>query len=286
MHQVKKPVQVSFKPLSEAIRAPETTISDFCKMDDTSSINLAFQAVHEFKKRHGHLPRPWHAEDASAFVALATELNEAQYKYEAVSEYVLRLFASTCSGQISPMQAVIGGTAGQEIMKACSGKFMPIYQFFFFDCRETLPEKPFEGLNNALCTVDEASELSLRRYKSQIAVYGKNFQKKLGASKYFIVGAGALGCEYLKNFAMLGMCTKVESGKLFITDMDTIEKSNLNRQFLFRPHDVQQNKSTVAAAAARRMNPALNVIPHTNRVCAETEHVYDDLFFEGKLLDQ
>lgn len=103
----------------------------------------------------------------------------------------------------------------------------------------------------------------------------------MGASKYFIVGAGALGCEYLKNFAMLGMCTKAGNGKLFVTDMDTIEKSNLNRQFLFRPHDVQNNKSTVAGAAAQRMNPDLNCIPHTNRVCTETEHIYDDGFFEG-----
>ncbi len=251
-------------------------------MDDTNSINLAFQAVHEFKKRFGHFPRPWHADDATNFVNVANQLNESQYKYEGVSEYIMRLFSSTCMGQISPMQAVIGGTAGQEIMKACSGKFMPIYQFFFFDCRETLPEKPFEELNNSLCTVNEANELYLRRYKSQIAVYGKSFQKKLGASKYFVVGAGALGCEYLKNFAMLGMCSKEENGRLFITDMDTIEKSNLNRQFLFRPHDVQKNKSTVAAAAAQKMNPSLNVIPHTNRVCTDTEHVYDDLFFEGK----
>ena len=80
---------------------------------------------------------------------------------------------------------------------------------------------------------------------------------------------------------MMGMCTKQDNGLLYITDMDTIEKSNLNRQFLFRAHDVQKCKSTVAADAAQRMNPELNVVPHTNRVCADTEQIYDDTFFES-----
>lgn len=52
------------------------------------------------------------------------------------------------------------------------------------------------------------------------------------------VGAGAIGCEHLKNFAMMGIGCSV-AGQVFVTDMDTIEKSNLNRQFLFRPGDVQ-----------------------------------------------
>lgn len=66
-----------------------------------------------------------------------------------------------------------------------------------------------------------------------------------GALKYFVVGAGAIGCELLKNFAMMGIGT--EGGRIIVTDMDLIEKSNLNRQFLFRPHNVQQAKSTTAA---------------------------------------
>lgn len=44
-----------------------------------------------------------------------------------------------------------------------------------------------------------------------------------------------------------------------MTDMDTIEKSNLNRQFLFRSGDVGKAKSAAAAAAAARMNPALTI---------------------------
>jgi len=51
------------------------------------------------------------------------------------------------------------------------------------------------------------------------------------------VGAGAIGCEMLKNWAMMGLGTGPEGG-IHITDMDTIERSNLNRQFLFRNSDV------------------------------------------------
>ena len=147
------------------------------------------------------MPRPWHPEDATEFVKIANEINDAKYKYDNVSEHLLRLFASTAAGQLCPMQAVIGGTAAQEVMKACSGKFTPIFQFFFFDCRECLPEKPFEVLNYNSCTLTEADD-ALSRYKSQVAVFGKDFQQKLGKSKYFIVGAGALGCEvkrFLRN---------------------------------------------------------------------------------------
>lgn len=50
------------------------------------------------------------------------------------------------------------------------------------------------------------------------------------------VGAGAIGCELLKNFAMIGLAGG--EGEVIVTDMDTIEKSNLNRQFLFRQSDV------------------------------------------------
>lgn len=67
----------------------------------------------------------------------------------------------------------------------------------------------------------------------------------LAALKYFVVGAGAIGCELLKNFAMMGLGS--DGGRITVTDMDLIEKSNLNRQFLFRPQDVQKAKSATAA---------------------------------------
>ena len=60
------------------------------------------------------------------------------------------------------------------------------------------------------------------RYDNQIAVFGRKFQEKLGNLKVFMVGCGALGCEYAKNFAMLGICCGPQ-GKLVVTDNDRIE---------------------------------------------------------------
>jgi molybdopterin/thiamine biosynthesis adenylyltransferase len=62
-------------------------------------------------------------------------------------------------------------------------------------------------------------------------------QKQLEELNLFLVGAGALGCEFMKNFALMGACCSGK-GKLTVTDDDVIEKSNLSRQFLFRDKDI------------------------------------------------
>lgn len=167
------------------------------------------------------------------------------------------------------MTAAIGGTVAQEVMKACSGKFTPINQFMYFDAIECLPE--------AELTEEECLPLG-GRYDKQIAVFGRSFQERLGNLRFFVVGAGAIGCEYLKNFAMIGLGAG-EKGEVIVTDMDLIEKSNLNRQFLFRPSDVQRPKSHTAAAVIKRMNKNINVVAHENRVGPEVENIYDDDFY-------
>ena len=45
-------------------------------------------------------------------------------------------------------------------------------------------------------------------------------------------------------------------------DLDTIETSNLNRQFLFRKRHVGQSKAAVAAAFVRRFAPNATIEPH------------------------
>ena len=67
--------------------------------------------------------------------------------------------------------------------------------------------------------------------------------EKVRNAKLFMVGAGAIGCELIKNFALNGFATG-ESGNLVLTDPDLIEKSNLNRQFLFRTEDIRVKSRT------------------------------------------
>lgn len=64
-----------------------------------------------------------------------------------------------------------------------------------------------------------------------------------------MVGAGALGCELIKAFALMGIgCSP--TGKVHVADNDNIEVSNLNRQFLFRASNVGHSKSEVACRIA------------------------------------
>jgi ubiquitin-activating enzyme E1 len=71
--------------------------------------------------------------------------------------------------------------------------------------------------------------------------------------KLFMVGSGAIGCELLKNLAMLGIASG--KGQITLTDPDSIELSNLSRQFLFREKHISKPKSLVAAKVVQEMNP-------------------------------
>nr|GEU74297.1 SUMO-activating enzyme subunit 2 [Tanacetum cinerariifolium] len=72
-------------------------------------------------------------------------------------------------------------------------------------------------------------------------------------SKVLMVGAGGIGCELLKTLALSGF------QDIHIIDMDTIEVSNLNRQFLFRQSHVGQSKAKVARDAVLRFRPQISI---------------------------
>uniref|UniRef100_A0A673LRX0 E1 ubiquitin-activating enzyme n=1 Tax=Sinocyclocheilus rhinocerous TaxID=307959 RepID=A0A673LRX0_9TELE len=261
--QVKMPKKVAFKSLSSSMAEPEFLLTDFAKFDRPGQLHMGFQALHAFEKKHSRLPKPW--SQVNTFTGSA--------KQEQLDQAIIKKLSCMAAGDLAPINAFIGGLAAQEVLKACTGKFMPIMQWLYFDAVECLPEA-----EDAVLTEEECAPRNCR-YDGQIAVFGSKLQELLAKQRYFLVGAGAIGCELLKNFAMMGLASG--EGEVIVTDMDTIEKSNLNRQFLFRPWDVTKMKSETAAAAVKLMNPSVRITGHQNRVGSDTEKVYDDEFFES-----
>ncbi|KAL9412643.1 hypothetical protein AB3S75_041314 [Citrus x aurantiifolia] len=272
--QVKQPKVLNFKPLREALEDPgDFLLSDFSKFDRPPLLHLAFQALDKFVSELGRFPAAGSEEDAQKLISVATNINESlgDGRVEDINTKLLRHFAFGARAVLNPMAAMFGGIVGQEVVKACSGKFHPLYQFFYFDSVESIPTEPLDST--------EFKPIN-SRYDAQISVFGAKLQKKLEDAKVFIVGSGALGCEFLKNVALMGVSCG-NQGKLTITDDDVIEKSNLSRQFLFRDWNIGQAKSTVAASAATSINPRLNIEALQNRVGPETENVFDDTFWEN-----
>lgn len=271
--QVKMPKFIEFKTISNALRDPEFVMSDFAKFDRPQQLHVGFQALHAYVQSHGRLPRLMNEEDAIVVVASAKAFLEAEKLDVEIDEKLIKELSYQAQGDLSPMAALFGGLTAQEVLKAVSGKFHPIKQWFYFDSLESLP--------TSTARTEELCKPIGSRYDGQIAVFGKEYQEKISNVKQFLVGAGAIGCEMLKNWAMIGLGTGPK-GKIIITDMDSIEKSNLNRQFLFRPKDVGQMKSDSAAKAVVVMNPDLEgkITCLKDRVSSDTEHIFNEEFWE------
>jgi molybdopterin/thiamine biosynthesis adenylyltransferase len=121
-------------------------------------------------------------------------LGEEELKY-------LRLFSYTCSGNFGPICAFYGGIVSQEVFKAITGKYTPIHQYFLADFSEVLETPPEE--EEQWKKFVEGRQPTKDRREGIIRVIGEELLRKLEEARVFMVGSGAIGCELLKNLAML-----------------------------------------------------------------------------------
>src|SRR6478672_4278796 len=98
----------------------------------------------------------------------------------------------------------------------------------------------------------------MKRYERQILLpeIGISGQQKLSEAKVLMIGAGGLGCPVVQNLAAAGV------GCIGIVDGDSVEETNLHRQFLYSADDIGKNKAEIAANVISHQNPEIKVIPY------------------------
>ncbi|XP_028458754.1 ubiquitin-like modifier-activating enzyme 6 isoform X1 [Perca flavescens] len=268
---VKTPKTYRFETMERQLCDPQVLTPDFSKPEAPLQIHAAMLALDTFQEQHSRLPNTGCLQDAEVLLKLTEEVNATLRNKAPVNTELVRCLSRTARGTLPPLAAAVGGLASQEVLKAITGKFAPLQQWFYLDAIEVV--RPLQSVS--------AEDFFPRgdRYDGLRACIGESMCVELHKLRVFMVGCGAIGCEMLKNFALLGVGLAKSSGEVCITDPDLIEKSNLNRQFLFRPHHIQKPKSTTAAEATHDINPDLQVDAHLNKVCPATESIYNDSFY-------
>lgn len=105
----------------------------------------------------------------------------------------------------------------------------------------------------------------ITRYSQQIKLHdiGQAGQLKLKNARVLCIGIGGLGSPLLMYLASAGV------GTLVIIDDDTVELDNLQRQILYRSHDIGQAKALIAKQQLNSLNPNIHIDLHTERFNAE-----------------
>ena len=292
IEEIKIPIQMKFSSFKENFINPNKDVInlDTSKKNINQLLHCAFVGLHKYYTLTNKLPDLNNSEEINQIIELFCykfyeESIKKGYEWlkmqkhrksketkfiEFNKSYIIKVL-SWCKSEINPICSFLGGIVSQEAIKI-TGKYNPIHQwlrFDFFELVENLPKNCNRKLLNC-------------RYDDQIAIFGQTIQEKLSKLNMFMIGAGALGCEYLKNFSLMGIaCHNNESDNIItVTDNDNIVISNLNRQFLFRNSDIEMSKSSCACREAKKINNKINLISYKHLLCDETKNIFNDIFWD------
>lgn len=174
--------------------------------------------------------------------------------------------------ELSPLGMALGSIVSSEVMKI-PGKYTPISQDYILDYSELKPN-----------TKDLYQTIKDKNHEDIYRLLSKKLIRKLENSNVFIAGCGALGCEYLKILSMLNVGKKNsktnKQSKITVTDMDQIELSNLNRQFLFRQSDIGTFKSKTAHSKINYYYPNITIESHDKIIDPSTDKFFNRNFWQ------
>jgi molybdopterin-synthase adenylyltransferase len=103
------------------------------------------------------------------------------------------------------------------------------------------------------------------RFDRSVRAFGVEGQATLASLAVGIVGLGGIGSVVAEQMAHLGV------GKLLLLDPDTIEETNLNRVEGATRKDIGRSKVEIAAEAARRVNPQMDVTSISGNVIVSSD---------------
>lgn len=271
-HLIKKKIDqiFNFKTLSESIKDKilDITIGDY-SVDFNRSNDLyeLITAYFKFYKEHNIYPHSWSLTDFEIFT---NYIEDFKIKTPEFKKLAMK-FCFTLRGSVLPFASIIGGIVSHECIKALGHKYIPITQWYFIDYLELITDEEINSFDNNEINY---KSIDTDKYEGLVNVFGKKLLEKIQKNIPFVIGSGAIGCEILKNLSMIGVKT------IIVTDPDHIEKSNLSRQFLFNDEDIRKSKAQTAAEKTKIFNSDCNTIVYQNKVCIETEKIFNDDFFD------
>jgi len=251
-----------FESLKKNIDVITHVVSDWSvPIDRSKYLHKLHIAYDKYLDEFGLAPRSWSMSDFEVF--------EKYLKFETEQEKTLAMkFCYTLRGDLLPISSILGGIVSHEVLKALTHKYIPITQWFYMDYLDLISDSDAKSFDD----VTGKNYRTKTKYEGIVNIFGKKFLEQFQKTIPFVIGSGAIGCELIKNLGMMGV------KQIYLTDPDHIEKSNLSRQFLFNDEDIRQSKAETAAKKIKLMNPDTCVHVLKQKICLETENIFDKQF--------